>query len=50
VPCRKGLKRLEKEKNGCSTQNRGAKTNMIASKIRSRLDILKRDRVKIVLV
>jgi hypothetical protein len=31
-------------------QNRGAKKSKIATKIRSRPDIMKRDRVKIVLV
>jgi hypothetical protein len=49
VPSKRRLERLEKEKNGCLTKIEMPRRE-IATKIRSRLDILKRDRVKIVLV
>jgi hypothetical protein len=44
TPSRRRLKRM------VLNQNRGAEKSKIAAKIRNRLDILKRDRVKIVLL
>jgi hypothetical protein len=45
----KKIETVRKRDEWLLNQNRGAKKSKIATKIRSRLDILKRDRVKIVL-
>jgi hypothetical protein len=50
MPCRKGLKRLGKRWEWLHDQNEGAKKKEVATKIRSRLEVLKRGEVKIVLV
>jgi hypothetical protein len=50
VPSRKGLKRLGKREEWLHDQNRAAEKSEIAAKIRSRLEVLKRGEVKIVLV
>jgi hypothetical protein len=46
---RKGLERLGKREELLHDQNRGAERSKIATKVRSRLEALKWDRVKIVL-
>jgi hypothetical protein len=46
----KDWKNLGKREEWLHDQNRCAKKRKVATKIRSRLEILKRDRVKIVLV
>jgi hypothetical protein len=50
VPSRKKIEKIWKREEWLLDQNRGAEKSKIATKIRSRLDILKRDRVKIVLL
>jgi hypothetical protein len=50
MPSRKGLERLGKRGEWLHDQKIGAERSNIAKKIRSILEFLKRDRVKIVLV
>jgi hypothetical protein len=50
VPSRRRLERLGKGKEWLHDQNRGAKKRNVGTKVRSRLGVLKRDRVKIILV
>jgi hypothetical protein len=52
VPSREGLERLGKREEWKQEQNRGAEKRKVATKIRSILEVLKRERerVKIVLV
>jgi hypothetical protein len=50
VPSRRRLERLEKGEEWLHDQNRGVKMRKVATKVRSRLGVLKRDRVKIILV
>jgi hypothetical protein len=50
VPSRKRLERLGKTKELLCGQNGGSKKSKIATKVRSRIEVLKRDKVKIVLV
>jgi hypothetical protein len=49
VPSRKRLERLGKREELLCDQNGGAKKSKIATKVRGRLEVLKRDKVKIVL-
>jgi hypothetical protein len=50
MPSKRRLKRLGKRKEWLHDQSGGAKKSKIETKIRNRLEVLKRDRVKIILV
>jgi hypothetical protein len=50
VPSRRRLERLGKIEEWLHDQNKGAEKSKIATKIRDRLEVLKRDGVKIVSV
>jgi hypothetical protein len=50
MPSRRRLERLGKREEWLHDQNGGAEKSKIATKIRSRLEVLKRDEVKVVLV
>jgi hypothetical protein len=50
VPSRRRLERLGKGEEWLHDQNRGAEKRKVATKVRSRLGVLKRHRVKIILV
>jgi hypothetical protein len=50
VPSRTRLERLGKREEWLQNLNRSAERSKIATKISGRLDVLRRDRVKIVLV
>jgi hypothetical protein len=50
VPSRRRLERLGKIEEWLQDQNKGAEKSKIATKIRNRLEVLKRDGVKIVSV
>jgi hypothetical protein len=50
VPSRRRLERLGKIEEWLHDQNKGAEKSKIATKIRNRLEVLKRDGVKIVSV
>jgi hypothetical protein len=49
IPSRRRLERLGKREEWLHDQNGGVEKRKIATKVRSRLEVLKRDRVKIVL-
>jgi hypothetical protein len=50
VPSRTRLERLGKSEEWLHDQNRGVERSKIATKIRSKLEVLKWDKVKMVLV
>jgi hypothetical protein len=50
MPSRRRLEQLGKRKEWWDTQNGGAEMSKIETKIINRLEVLKRDRVKIILV